>query len=69
LKLAKDLVKIYRELLTIIDEARREHHDKDYFEKLVDALDAIGSALTRMRARGILDPEMEKVVEETLLSS
>ena len=69
MKLARELARIYKELLTLLDEARERHGGSDYYEKLIDALDSIGSAMTRMRARGILDPETERELERVLEES
>ena len=69
MKLAKDIIRIYRELLEVIDETRAKHADKDYFERLIDALDALGSAITRMRARGVIDPALYEEYEKVLMGA
>ena len=67
LRLAKQLLDTYRELLRILDEERKEHGGKDYYEKIIDAMDCIGSSITRMRARGIIDPETYRAYEEIIM--
>ncbi|KPV61623.1 MAG: hypothetical protein AOA65_2221 [Candidatus Bathyarchaeota archaeon BA1] len=66
LKFAKQLLETYKELLRMLDEERREHGGKDYYEKIIDAIDCIGSSITRMRARGIIDPETYRAYEEII---
>ena len=66
LEFAKELVRMYRDLLTILDRMRKRHSDRDYYERLIDALDSIGSALTRMRARGVIDPKIYEEYERVL---
>ena len=66
MKFAKQLLETYKELLRMLDEERREHGGKDYYEKIIDAIDCIGSSITRMRARGIIDPETYRAYEEII---
>jgi len=68
MELAREVLRLYKELLRVIDHARTKGYDKyDFFEKLLLALDGLSMTISRMRARGILDPEVEKEFEKTLL--
>lgn len=44
-----------------------EHEGRDYYERVIDAVDCIRSSITRMRARGIIDPEVYRAYEEACL--
>ena len=66
--LAKELLDVYARLLKLSDEARSKGYDKyDFFEKLLNALDGVSSAISRMRARGILDPSIDNKIKELIL--
>ena len=66
--LAKELLDVYARLLKLSDEARSRGYDKyDFFEKLLNALDGVSSAISRMRARGILDPSIDDKIKELIL--
>ena len=65
---ARELLDVYARLLKLSDEVRSRGYDKyDFFEKLLDALDGVSSAISRMRARGVLDPSIDDKLKEIML--
>ena len=67
---ARKVLNLYRELLDLIDYARSKGYSNyDFYEKLLLALDELSMTISRMRARGLLDPKTEKEFEKIILET
>jgi len=66
LKLLKDLINVYKELLRLGERARSI--DEKVYLRIEEAAERVGDALTVLRMRGKLDPEEKEEIEKVMSS-
>jgi len=64
MEMARRLVRAYQVVPFPPRQDQKEAQGADRYERIIDALNSIGSAPTRMRGRRVLDPESEEEVRE-----
>lgn len=66
MKLLKDLINVYKELLRLGERARSI--DEKVYLRIEEAAERVGDALTVLRMRGKLDPEEKEEIEKVMSS-